>query len=180
MYVLCHYHGSQGGREHNKGRGGADKQGRPMRADQATPFLLRLREVNTVKVRSFKSDKNLRLCCQCRLEQESKCNRAGERARPENNSRGSHCLGVASFVLLAGGENEVPSWMDNRTEGREESQRAMLCVGTCTVQELIIVITNGEEKIWGRSTKGHIQHTELAAVKETGSFDQKLFRFHEI
>lgn len=83
-------------------------------------------------------------------------------------------------MLLAGGENEVPGRMDNRTEGREESQRAMLYVGTCIGQQLIIVITNGEGKIWGHSTKGHIQHTELAAVKETGSFDQKLFRFHEI
>lgn len=52
-------------------------------------------------------------------------------------------MGVASFVLLAGGENEVPSWMDDRTEG---SQRVMLYVGTCTAQELIIVITNGEEQ----------------------------------
>lgn len=89
-------------------------------------------------------------------------------------------MGVGSFVLLAGGENEVPRWMDNRTEGREEPQRAMLYVGTSTVQTLIIVISNGEEKIRGHSTKGHIQHTEIAAVKETGSFDQKLFHFHEI
>lgn len=38
LYVLCHCHGSQGVREHSKGRGGAEKQGKPMRADQVDPF----------------------------------------------------------------------------------------------------------------------------------------------
>lgn len=74
------------------------------------------------------------------------------------------------LCFLGGSENGVPSWIDDGTEGREESYRIMFYADTCLAQESMSVITNGEEQMWGHSTIGRIQHTEMAAAKETALF----------